>query len=332
MERYVGMESPFTGGRVKEVIVKEKRTFRSCTFEVTGRYYVCEDTGERFTDTNQDDMVLSELYSRYRLFVGIPFPDEIKETRERYGLNLTQMTKILGFGANQCAKYEEGQMPSESNGKMLKAIGKRKILLNFLELAKSEFEETEFNRIRTKIISAVPADKDTEETALFYSDTSRSVFNGFSRLDSSKLKEMVRFFVSKEKDVFPTKLNKEMFYADFLHYKNYGQSISGLQYQAIQYGPVPYHFATIYDNMDSLDREYVFSHGQECLKLSCHSVDMSVFSEEEINTLQTVAEKTLRMSTKDLIDASHKEDAWLAYQDGKEFIPYTEALTLKFVL
>ncbi len=41
---------------------------------------------------------------------------------------------------------------------------------------------------------------------------------------------MVRYIVNKHGDVFPTKLNKLMFYADFYHYRKTGLSISGLQY------------------------------------------------------------------------------------------------------
>jgi len=45
-----------------------------------------------------------------------------------------------------------------------------------------------------------------------------------------------------------------MFYSDFLHFKKYGISISGLRYQAIEFGPVPVHYRTIYDNIDGLEQ------------------------------------------------------------------------------
>ena len=51
-----------------------------------------------------------------------------------------------------------------------------------------------------------------------------------------------------------------MFYADFFHYKQYGISISGLNYQAIKYGPVPVHYDTIYDHIGGVEKEIVFSH------------------------------------------------------------------------
>ena len=108
MEQYVDMNSPFTGGRVKEVFTTEVQEFRKENYTVHARYYVCEDTGEKFTTTEQDELKFNELYGQYRVRHGIPFPEEIKATREKYGLSLAAISKILGFGINQYANYENG--------------------------------------------------------------------------------------------------------------------------------------------------------------------------------------------------------------------------------
>ena len=82
---------------------------------------------------------------------------------------------------------------------------------------------------------------------------------------------MVKFLISQEGGIFPTKLNKAMFYADFLNYKQRGISISGLEYQAIQYGPVPVHYDTIYDNINGIDKEIVISNVPTLLCDKCFS-------------------------------------------------------------
>ena len=64
---------------------------------------------------------------------GIPFPEEIKATREKYGLSLAAISKILGFGINQYANYENGQVPSESNGKMILAARNKNFILSLLD-------------------------------------------------------------------------------------------------------------------------------------------------------------------------------------------------------
>ena len=59
MENYVELKSPFTGGKVKEVSTTEEHEFRTEKLLVHVRYYVCEDTGERFTTTEQDELLFN---------------------------------------------------------------------------------------------------------------------------------------------------------------------------------------------------------------------------------------------------------------------------------
>ena len=48
---------------------------------------------------------------------------------------------------------------------------------------------------------------------------------------------MILFFAKDT--VLKTKLLKEMFYTDFLYYKETCNSITGLEYAKLPYGPVP---------------------------------------------------------------------------------------------
>ena len=117
-----GMKSPITGGAVYLCEGMETQTFRNEKFQVYVRYYECADTGGHFTTEDQDEQAFNELYNQYRVRHGIPFPDEIKRIRERYGLTLSQITEIVGFGQNQWRQYENGCVPSESNGKIIAAL------------------------------------------------------------------------------------------------------------------------------------------------------------------------------------------------------------------
>ena len=331
MEKFVDLKSPFTGGRVKEVSALEDHEFRKEVFSVHVRYYVCEDTGEKFTTSEQDELLFNELYSQYRAGHGIPFPEEIKAIRQKYGLNYQQMTKILGFGSNQYAQYEKGQVPSESNGKMLSAIMNRQFMLHLLEDSKAEFSDEEYQKVYQSVLASDIGAEDEEARRIIYRSTRRSIYNGFGIHSVKRVSEMVKFFVSREGGVFPTKLNKEMFYADFLHYKQHGQSISGLQYQAIKYGPVPVHYDTIYDNIDGICKEIVVSHNMESTRLSCKNFDPSVFTDQELQTLNVVLTMARPMNTRDLIDKSHEEDAWLNHHENNGLIPYSEAFTLSLM-
>jgi transcriptional regulator with XRE-family HTH domain len=289
---------------------------------------VCEDTGEKFTTTEQDELKFNELYGQYRVRHGIPFPEEIKATREKYGLSLAAISKILGFGINQYANYENGQVPSESNGKMILAARNKDFMVSLLDSSREQFSETEYTKIRNSILSAPEESASDKLNALFYSDTTCSVYNGFGSLNTNKLANMVKFFSFKEGSVFPTKLNKEMFYADFAHYRKHGRSISGLRYKAIKYGPVPYHYDTIYDNIDGLEKNIVISHNSESTCLSCDGYDAKLFSTDELSTLESVFAITKDLTTEQIVKESHKEPAWTDYKSQNGFIPYSEAFNL----
>lgn len=327
MEKDTNIISPFTGGKVKEIYTTEEHIFRKEKFNVHVRYYIYEDTAEKFTTSEQDGLLINDLYSQYRTRHNIPFPDEIASIRRKYKLNLAQISKILGFGANQYAQYENGQIPSESNGRMILAIKDKETMLRMLEASINEFCPSEYEKIKCSIIQSadeIPAPADN----LFFRTFKRSIFNGYTAPNCTKLQQMIKFFAYGTNGIFPTKLNKMMFYADFNHYRLYGKSISGLTYNAIQYGPVPTHYSTIYDNIEGLEKEVVILHDMETAKLSCKGADMSVFSKTEKDVLSAVLLETAPMSTAELIELSHKESAWINHNPGNGLIPYDEAFSL----
>lgn len=90
--------------------------------------------------------------------------------------------------------------------------------------------------------------RDSVERTLFQSiltrrernrQTSPTVFQGMREFSPTALKEMIVFFASKSQGVLKTKLNKLLWYADFLHYRLFSTSISGASYIHLPYGPVP---------------------------------------------------------------------------------------------
>lgn len=222
-------------------------------------------------------------------------------------------------------------MPPESNGKMLSAIMNQQFILHLIEDNRTEFDDNEYRKVYQFVLSAEVWPESEVQKRLIFRDSRRSTYNGFGVLSVKKVSEMVKYFICKEGSIFPTKLNKEMFYADFLHYKLHGQSISGLQYHAIQYGSAPVHYDTIYNNIDGVNKDIVVSYIMESTRLSCEARNLCIFTEEELQTLQVVAAKIQPMSTQEVIEKSHEEDAWKNHHKGNQIIPYTEGFTLKLI-
>lgn len=324
-----GMASPYTGGLVYLVEGTEEQTFRGEEYTVHARYYECKDTGEKFTSEEQDEQLFCELYNQYRVRHGIPFPDEIKEIRERYRLSCQQMSKILGFGQNQWGQYENGKMPSESNGKSIATVRSRDGMLAILETSRNEFSEDTYEKIRKNILCAPDSGNRNSRSVYFYGNTKRGLYNGYSEMNADKLQGMVQTIVSMEKHgVSKTKLNKEMFYADFLCYKKHGRSISGLAYRAIQYGAVPEHYETVYDHVDGLQRKIVGG-DMEYELLSCDNPDTSALNNEDMKVIQDVMSLLADKTCSEVVKLSHTEDGWQKNKDSHSFIPYDEAFTLR---
>ena len=329
IEQSTEIRSPFTGGPVKEVFTLEKQSFKGEDYWVHARYYRCEDTGEQFTTTEQDQFTINDLYAQYRIKHGIPFPDEIRRTRVKYGLNYAQIGRILGFGTNQYAKYEKGQLPSESNGRMIAAVQHKSVMLKLVENLRDLFEPEDYTKVH-RLVAACPEHHEQDNSDLIiYDGTQRSIYNGFGEFNHRKVEEMVRFFIHGQGKSYPTKLNKEMFYADFLHYKKYGISISGLRYQAIRFGPVPVHYATIYDRVPGIRQENILHDGYEATAFSCDECDLTVFNEKEIQSLQEVAAVISPLSVKEIVGKSHEEFSWQSHYQDREIIPYSEAYHLR---
>ena len=144
-------ESPLTGGKVVLRKEPDKLTFRNEEFAYTSYEYECVDTGQRFTDLELDWKNMEQVYAQYRERHNIPSPAELTAMRERYGLSAIKMAQVLGLGVNQYAKYEQGEMPSESIGKMLRSIQTPAVFMGYLEDAKNQFSEAEYKKICAKV-------------------------------------------------------------------------------------------------------------------------------------------------------------------------------------
>ena len=124
---------------------------------------------------------------------------------------------------------------------------------------------------------------------------------------------MILFFA--EKTILKTKLLKEMFYADFLYYKETCKSITGLEYAKLPYGPVPNHFDTIINTCvlkDFIDYDVeIYNKDYESHSISAlKKYDKTLFTEEELHIMKKVRDKFKTFTSSDIADYSHREKAF----------------------
>lgn len=144
------MRSPNTGGEL--ILKNEQRVFefRKDSFEVTFNFYLCKDTGEQFTTTESDGMMLVQVHNKYREKYGIPFVEEIKNIRNKYGLSAAKMSEVLGLGANVYRNYEAGEVPSVATGRLIKMAEDPTEFIKLVEMNKKVLDSKEFEKIKKK--------------------------------------------------------------------------------------------------------------------------------------------------------------------------------------
>lgn len=304
--------------------------FRGEKYDIMYVSYRDDEHGEEFTTTESDTVWYNQATNQYRAKYGIPYTDEIVALRERYGVSAAKMSLILGFGVNQYRLYEMGEVPSESNGKMIRGAMNPYVFLDLVRSSRQRLTEREYAKISARVEEVIgKADlwRGDEWASGLLFHCSRGIENGFAPQSPARLKNLLLYVIGQMGDVFQTKMNKVLFYVDFLSYRERGMDISGLAYDAIDFGPVPQRWDRVYSAFDDIIPQQLPAYGQETVVLTADAdADMSLFTDGERVIIDTVCQKLKDLSAHDLSELSHGEPAWQRHLH--EPIPFTEAFNL----
>jgi hypothetical protein len=153
------------------------------------------------------------------------------------------------------------------------------------------------------------------------------------QFDKDKFKELVLYISERSEDdpwFGATKLNKILFYSDFLHYAYYGEPITGAEYQKLPQGPAPRKLLPVRDEMIK-DHELAIRY-ERALKFTqkrpqaLREADVSHFNGEELKLVDDIMRYLGDRTAGEVSELSHLEMCWQLAQD-KETIPY-EAIFL----
>lgn len=295
-------------------------TFRKEEYEYRYTGIIDED-GETWTTTELDEANLFQVYNQYREKHGIPFPDEIARLREFYGISAAKMSEILGFGINQYRYYEGGEVPSLSNARILMAIRDKETFLEFLDAAKEIIGPKEYDKIRSRVLSLGEYERPSKTP---------SSLTGYVSVSMQKIRAIMLYFIQQMNGVYVTKMNKLLFYTDFLSYKRHGYGITGLQYKALPFGPVPDNWGSVYDSVSDVSmNECLFFDQSSGIKLESESdPDLSLLDDVERDVVATVCQQFKESNAKQISSASHEEKGWIDNRAVRGTIDYHYAFDL----
>ena len=326
------MNSPITGKPMR--LVNEpgvKLTFRKEEFGISYHYYLSEESDERFTTDDEDRINQTQVHNQYREKYGIPFPDEIKEIREMYGISASKMSGILGFGTNSYRLYESGEIPSVANGRLILAIKQPLDFIKQVEASSNILSDKEQQTLIFKSNQLADEQRGNIWNMLLirhlFLQGLPNQYTGYRRPNLNKIANVIAYF-SEHMELYKTKLNKLLFYTDFGYYKRMGYSMTGLTYRAIPLGPVPAQFDKLFnklsdDNLINISQEPINDTGNygDLIK-SCISFDASLFEPDEEMILKEVASKFKDFYAKQMVELSHQEKAWEQNKETKSIISY----------
>lgn len=271
----------------------------------------CEKCNNLVYDKELDNIASREAINNYNSKYGLP-KEKVVELRKKYNLSQELFAKIIGCAKKTLVSYELGKsIPNDIYLITLKTLYENpETLLIIINSNKERFSEKEYLKI-TKELDGVFGNNSKQ--LFLTSEFEPTIYNGFTKFSIDKIKNMILLFA--DNSVLKTKLLKEMFYADFIAYKEIGSSITGLEYAKADFGPVPDDFEKI---INELSKEEVIEYKIEFKnEYECHNIlrkvkiQNKVFSNKEINIIERVKEFFNNYTSKKIVEFSHKEKAFI---------------------
>lgn len=148
--------------------------------------------------------------------------------------------------------------------------------------------------------------------------TIANAFNGNRAFSQDKMAALVSYIAGRSSELYKTKLNKLLFYADFVSYYLHGHSITGSRYVHLPYGPVPDSYE---ETLETLNHYGII----EISKLG--STDVIGAGDSRADVLLTGPERAAvdwvlttygTMSAGEISEVSHKEKAYRDTRMGEE--------------
>ncbi|WP_373506750.1 Panacea domain-containing protein [Thiocapsa sp.] len=155
--------------------------------------------------------------------------------------------------------------------------------------------------------------------------------------ERDKLINTLLYFAHETKHLGKIKLFKLLYLLDFEHFRQTGRSVTGLDYQAWKYGPVPVEVMQEWDDPEPdvaaairIRPEPVIDDVRETV-VPLVAFDDSHFTKRELRIMDELAARYRDTFSPAMIDVTHAENgAWAKiWQDGRgmsEAIPYALGL------
>lgn len=134
----------------------------------------------------------------------------------------------------------------------------------------------------------------------------------------------LKYAANEHGNVPKTKLAKLLYLVDFTQFFKMLESMSGVRYRRLDYGPVADIFFSLTDdllesgkiNIEILDR------GAQMLSSRTKEEETSELTEDELDRIKEICELWKDKPTQEIVNFTHEQKPWKMCRDG-EYIPYS---------
>jgi hypothetical protein len=147
--------------------------------------------------------------------------------------------------------------------------------------------------------------------------------------NEKKLAELILYISQKCADdpcFGAIKLNKILYFADFLHYGDHLKPITGVEYQKLPYGPAPRRLVPVRDRLIAqghlgIQPTLLRNGSVQQRPVNLREPDLSMFSGTEIAQVDEVIQSFCRTDSDTISELSHRMIGWQVVREN-ETIPY----------
>lgn len=310
------------------VEMSESGTFKDEQVEFLAVYEYCSNTDEYLEN---EEMIRSNslaLKDAYRRKVGLLTSGEIKSIREKYDISQKDFSEILDWGRATITRYENHQVQDRAHDDILRKIDSDpKWFLDMLKRAKERLSEKAFTHYYHKASEQYNNKRNQyliDSIHAIYAHYDEEVITGGVELDLDKVIEVINYLALHVNILHKVKLMKMLWYSDILNYKRHGKSITGLAYSALPMGAVPegYDQIILLDGVNFDTVQYGDNIGYKFKPVP--GFEIKNLSDSEIQTIDEIINKLGKLSTDEIVDKMHEEDAY-KYTSSNCIIHYSFA-------
>jgi len=321
--------------------VEQTLSVRGEDVAVAGTVQHCSQCKTALVSEEHDSATLERAYAEYRKRHGLLSPQEIRGIRESYGLSQRSLARLLGWGEVTVHRYESGALQDAAHDSLLRLLREPSNLLVMVDNAGDRLPVGAYETLKRTVQSRIDADRVSQlrecvgEVAAY---PSSDEYSGNRSFDIDKLFSVVIELTRLSGDLVKTKLNKMLWYCDFLHYREFGASITGSRYLHLQYGPVPAHYDMLINLMEMegliARSERVYDAERDIVGDVLSVVAPAgarTLADSEMSVMRAVVSRFGRCSARQISEASHEERGYAETVNG-QMIPYTYAGDLSIQL